>query len=255
MNHKILFAILLIIVVSSGVFFLWTQQSRNTNNVISETPIEHINIHRFTNASGDFIEASFNPESKTVTVTGNGYVGMVFNETVSASGARYENKENNLVLWNKGNEVTLYQGEEEVFAGTVAASTVEPLPEPANNNPSEMGVSKSELDASSWVWTHTDLSGGERVTAPGGKEFLLKFDGNGSVTSSTDCNGLGGVYQVNGEVLSMGQFVTTLMFCEGSMEGEYIEQLGLVSSYVIEGDTLRLNLNRDYGVMTFVRSN
>jgi heat shock protein HslJ len=130
-----------------------------------------------------------------------------------------------------------------------------PTPVTTDNNPSEISAANPELYTSAWVWVHTDLLSGERVTAPVGEDFVLSFDGNGMVSSFTDCNSLSGIYTVDGEVLSMGQFVSTLMYCEASMEGVYVEQLGLVNSYVIEGDTMRLNLDRDYGVMTFIRSN
>ncbi len=111
-----------------------------------------------------------------------------------------------------------------------------------------------DLLQSAWSWQYTDLGNGERVAAPAGNRFVLTFDeATGRVQSTTDCNGMGGVYVTDGEVLSMGQFVSTQMYCEGSEETVYGGQLQLVNSYTIDGDTLRLNLNRDYGVMIFTR--
>lgn len=114
---------------------------------------------------------------------------------------------------------------------------------------------ETDLTGSSWSWQYTDLAGGERVSAPAGDHFVLAFEAGGKVGSRTDCNSMGGVYSLDGEVLSMGQFMMTQMYCEGSKEMLYAEHLGLVNSYVIEGDTLRFNLNRDYGTMVFMRHN
>ncbi|PIR85834.1 hypothetical protein COU14_02160, partial [Candidatus Kaiserbacteria bacterium CG10_big_fil_rev_8_21_14_0_10_44_10] len=217
-----------------------------------EPEIEIINLQRFSDGEGNSVELSFNPETESVTVSGAGYVGLVFNQITSASGARYENTENDLLLWNKDDEVTIYKEDEVVFVGTVETMEDIQTPNISDNNPSEINSADPALYASSWVWSHTDLSSGERIASPNNDEFILSFDGNGFVSSQTDCNGLGGIYTVDGEVLSMGQFVSTLMYCEGSMEGVYGEQLVQVNSYTIEGNTLRLNLARDYGVMTFI---
>lgn len=254
MNLKIAIIVLILLLVSVGTYFAMSEYIFKSDGMMNEDPtVEIINLQRFSDEEGNSIEVTFNPKNETVTVSGDGYVGLVFEETVSASGARYENTENDLVLWNNGDEVTIYQADEVVFVGT--AGTIEDIPVSvtSENNPSEINPANPELYTSAWVWVHTDLASGERVTAPQGEKFVLSFDGNGSVSSMTDCNSLGGIYLVDGEVLSMGQFVSTLMYCDGSMEGVYAEQLGLVNSYVIEGDTMRLNLNRDYGVMTFVR--
>ena len=109
------------------------------------------------------------------------------------------------------------------------------------------------LEGSSWKWEYTQLNTGERVDAPSGHNFVLSFAADGRINSSTDCNSIGGTYIQDGEVLSMGQFVMTKMFCADSMEATYAEHLGLVNSFIVGGDTLTLNLNRDYGTMIFSR--
>jgi heat shock protein HslJ len=129
-----------------------------------------------------------------------------------------------------------------------------PLPEAAEEPaiPEVNEVSDEEdLVQNSWSWQYTDLEGDETVLAPVGDHFVLSFEDEGRMGSRTDCNSLGGIYSLEGEVLSMGQFVMTKMYCEDSLEAVYAEHLGLVSSFVIEGNTLRLTLNRDYGVMVF----
>lgn len=112
---------------------------------------------------------------------------------------------------------------------------------------------EAALTGSKWSWVQTKLQNGEEVKAPTGDRFILSFEGEGRMGSRTDCNTIGGIYLLDGEVLSMGQFVMTKMACEGSLEMEYAEHLGLVNSYKIEGDTLTMNLNRDFGTMIFTK--
>lgn len=116
----------------------------------------------------------------------------------------------------------------------------------------EMGDEET-LTNFKWSWVKTELPGDEEVTAPAGDRFILSFEDEGRMGSLTDCNSIGGSYSLDGEVLSLGQFVMTMMYCEGSLETKYAEHLGLVNSYRLEGDTLIMNLNRDFGTMIFTK--
>lgn len=207
---------------------------------LAEAPAD-LAIYTFTASSNESINVQFDNETDTAIMTGMGYENLLFTRTISASGARYENLSNRLVLWNKGNEITLYANDEVVFTGTTY---------PAGDISNETSV---PLEGTAWSWQYTELQGGEMVEAPAGDQFVLTFEGNGQLGSTTDCNSMGGSYVLDGEVLSIGELMMTKMYCEGSMEGTYAEHLGLVNSYVIVDDTLRLNLNRDYGVMVFKR--
>lgn len=141
------------------------------------------------------------------------------------------------------------------FIGTRYLTPVT-LPEAPADASADVGAADdqtTDLLSASWSWQYTDHADGTRVSAPAGDRFILSFDGPGRVTSTTDCNNLGGSVSIDGEVISMGQFISTLMYCEGSVESQYATDLSLVNSYVIDGDTLRFNLNRDYGTMTFTR--
>lgn len=111
--------------------------------------------------------------------------------------------------------------------------------------------SPNTLAGTSWFWVTTEGVG----TTPTPETFVLRFDPNGQeVSSKTDCNSMSGGVVIDGEMISFGPMMTTLMYCEGSLEGEYGTQLGQVASYVREGNTLRLNLLRDAGVMVFTQS-
>ncbi len=108
------------------------------------------------------------------------------------------------------------------------------------------------LAGSAWEWLRTDRAQGAATVAPAGK-FVLTFNDDKSASSATDCNSMSGSYVVDGEVLSFGPMVTTLMFCENSVETFYANDLAAVNSYVITGDTMIMNLNRGAGTMHFKR--
>jgi|SRR5690606_8805508 len=110
------------------------------------------------------------------------------------------------------------------------------------------------LQGSSWKWERTELHTGELIEAPSGDGFVLSFAADGQMQSSTDCNHIAGIYAQDGEVLSMGQFSMTKMYCPDSMEAVYAEHLGLVNSFSLTNDTMIMNLNRDYGTMVFNRN-
>jgi copper homeostasis protein (lipoprotein) len=105
----------------------------------------------------------------------------------------------------------------------------------------------------SWVWKETILLNGTVVTPSKPEAFVLMLGSDRSYTSSTDCNALSGTFALDQEVLSFSPAISTKMFCEGSQESVYIEELMLANSFAIKGDELHLNLNRDFGTMKFVK--
>ena len=112
------------------------------------------------------------------------------------------------------------------------------------------GTNATTLAGTSWEWIKSVRAEDEGTIPPAGK-FILTFDEDGTASSATDCNSMSGPYVVNGEVLSFGAMMSTLMFCDGSVETYYANYLALVNSYVIDGTEMRLNLNRDAGTMYF----
>jgi len=93
---------------------------------------------------------------------------------------------------------------------------------------------------------------GTKIVASSTK-FMLNFTKEGTLTSTTDCNLLSSTYIQNSEVISFDPFVSTKIFCAESQESLYRSALALVTSFIITDTTLTLNLNRDVGVMTFIK--
>ncbi len=109
------------------------------------------------------------------------------------------------------------------------------------------------LTGGGWTWVRTELADGDVTEAPAGGQFVLSLDEDGRVASATDCNSMAGSYVMDGDMLTFGPFAMTKMYCEGSMEGVYAEQLSRTASYAVEEGNLSLLLADGAGVMTFTR--
>lgn len=104
-----------------------------------------------------------------------------------------------------------------------------------------------------WVWQETLMSDDSRTqpTTPG--SFSLVFSDLGNVSATTDCNTGGGGYTLTGmNLITIGPLAQTMMFCEGSQEGVFMQQLNNVSSFIMQDGKLHLLLKLDSGTMTFV---
>lgn len=220
--------VLLLVALVAGVLYLtWGHKNEPVNSDGSDK------VSATYSDGKSEVMANFDNDADTVTFSHPSLGAVTLPRALSGSGARYANGDETLVFWEHQGELTITKDDEVIFKGNKE-----------DNQPS--------LTASSWVWVQTDLASGVKVVAPEGKPFILTFDPeNKRLSSTTDCNQLSGSYVQDGEVLSVGALASTKMYCEGSEESVYSGQLALVSSFVIEGDTLKLNLNRDYGVMVF----
>lgn len=120
-------------------------------------------------------------------------------------------------------------------------------------NEKQAEQSKIALKDSSWIWTSTLLTTGEAVTPKDPERFVLTFSPDGSFGSSTDCNTMGGMYSIHDrDQLTFGNMYSTKMYCAGSQEDVYADQLANVASYTISNDgSLMLTLKEDQGTMVF----
>jgi heat shock protein HslJ len=110
------------------------------------------------------------------------------------------------------------------------------------------------LIGTSWRWLRTENATGTIASEPkSDKLFILRFGEANSMGSKTDCNTIGGSYEITGDQLTFGPLMSTLMFCENSKETEYSAALAQVNSYFLVDNTLRLILD-DGGTMFFVRT-
>jgi heat shock protein HslJ len=106
------------------------------------------------------------------------------------------------------------------------------------------------LAETTWTWVSA-AQAGKTVTPKKADAFTITFGGDGTLSGKTDCNSFSGPYEAdNGALHFTGPIASTLMFCEGSQEPEYVTIMQDVAGYEITGDQLVLRLKTE-GTMTF----
>ncbi|PIR38304.1 MAG: hypothetical protein COV34_01710 [Candidatus Zambryskibacteria bacterium CG10_big_fil_rev_8_21_14_0_10_42_12] len=117
----------------------------------------------------------------------------------------------------------------------------------------EADPSVMTLGMTTWNWIQTTYNNGDVVEPDTAGEFTLIFNDDGTFSATTDCNGVGGNYTTgDGQQLTFGEMVSTLMFCEGSQETEFREMLENTSSYSFTSrGELVLDLKFDSGSVIF----
>lgn len=116
----------------------------------------------------------------------------------------------------------------------------------------EANPDKMSLTMKKWSWVKTTMNDGTITTPKKLDVFTLTFNKDGNVAVTTDCNGMGGGYTVNGKKLTFKQMISTMMYCEGSQEQEFASKLQEVSSYLFTSKgELILEIKMDSGTMTF----
>ena len=93
------------------------------------------------------------------------------------------------------------------------------------------------------------------IPAVEGAEAGLTFKEDGTVSGSSGCNGLGGDYTVQGDQITFGEFVSTLMACDDpimAQEDAAHKVMSGTATYKIEGNSLTIT-NNDM-VLVFARA-
>lgn len=141
---------------------------------------------------------------------------------------------------------------------TPAGPTVPATPRPAQQPSSQPGRDvPSGLLGAIWTWQRF-VDNGEKGSflLPFPAAYRLELLPDGKFLAQADCNTAGGGYSLDGSRLSFAPGPTTLAECKtGSRSGDFIRMLGQVSTYVLKGDALSLNLKADGGDMVFTRLN
>src|SRR5215207_10360190 len=105
------------------------------------------------------------------------------------------------------------------------------------------------------AWTLTAYGTiGAPTPAVQGTGAGLTFNEDGTVTGSSGCNGLGGDYTADGDQITFGEFVSTLMACDDpimAQEEAAHKVMNGTATYQIEGSTLTITNNGM--VMVFTR--
>lgn len=109
-----------------------------------------------------------------------------------------------------------------------------------------------KLDMQPWTWLKTDLADKTEIIPKRAGAFKLTFQANGTMSATTDCNSIGGTYEVKGQQLTFGNLAMTEMFCADSQEQDFVKLLNDTESYSFTGKgELLITLKSGLGTATF----
>jgi heat shock protein HslJ len=110
-----------------------------------------------------------------------------------------------------------------------------------------------QLGGKVWQWTKTTYSDGKTIDVPTPANYTIEFFlADGQVAVKADCNNVAGSFTADASNMTITLGPSTMAACPpGSLDSEYIKELGEVAQYLIQGDSLVLNFKMDSGSMTF----
>ena len=82
-----------------------------------------------------------------------------------------------------------------------------------------------------------------QIPAVADVETSINFDSEGGMSGNVGCNGFGGDYTVDGDTITFGPVMSTLMFCDGPVGGQETATLGVffeTATFSLDGNTLTI---------------
>ena len=124
--------------------------------------------------------------------------------------------------------------------------------EVAQNFEGEADPSRMTLGMKTWSWINTLYSDDKIISPNSPNKFTITFNKDGTFSATTDCNSVGGDYILNNNEISFSKMMSTLMYCEGSQEGDFTKMLEQTQSYMFSSKgELVLLLKYDSGSVFF----
>jgi membrane-bound inhibitor of C-type lysozyme len=139
--------------------FFAVTRGDDANVITAVTPVTYPTATFISAETNDTISVRF-LDTEAI-LDGAGYRDVLFVSVEAASGAKYESKENNLTLWQKGNEITLSRGRQILFVG------VDVDQKPFEDSSGEVGDVATVPDASQATTTvvEEEIPNNERATS------------------------------------------------------------------------------------------
>ena len=130
-----------------------------------------------------------------------------------------------------------------------------PLPSTGATNTPTAGV--YPLAGTNWTLVSFGKTD-QQVPVIAGSTITLEFNPDGQAGGTGGCNSYGASYQVQGDTLSFGQIISTLMACQqegiGDQEQRYFQALKSAGRFELAGDHLTIWYDNGQGVLNFVSS-
>lgn len=103
--------------------------------------------------------------------------------------------------------------------------------EVTQNFEGEADPARMTLGMKTWNWVSTIYNNDTRTTPRDSKKFSITLKNSGTFTATTDCNNAGGNYVIDGNKISFDKIMSTMVYCEGSQENDFMKMLGEVANY------------------------
>ena len=104
---------------------------------------------------------------------------------------------------------------------TQPADTTPTTSDTVKNIAKEQNITTNNLTSKVWNWISTSYSNGDKAIPKDTTKFKLTFKPDGTFSSTTDCNGIGGKYVIKDNTITFSDMMSTLMYCDGSQENDY----------------------------------
>jgi heat shock protein HslJ len=137
------------------------------------------------------------------------------------------------------------------------AATPEPTTVPEETIPAETAPEETESNLTGTQWQLISFGApGAEIPVVAGSTVTLEFNTNGQAGGSGGCNSYGGEYQVQDNVLSFSQIVSTLMACADSnvtqQEQQFFQALESAGRFEHTEDQLTIQYDGGQGVLNFI---
>ena len=95
------------------------------------------------------------------------------------------------------------------------------------------------------------LIGGDAVSSLEAGTSITATIADGQISGNATCNSYGGTVSIDGAGITISQVISTKMACQTGMDQEnnYLQTLGEVSTWRIEGNTLTLSADSGNGLI------
>lgn len=230
MSKFLAWSLLLIVLVSGGVFLYKNNLSKNLD--IVTTPDEQTLVDKFF-ISDDDREAwvTFVGQEAFLSLIDTEYENINLSKLESETEVRYQNVELGIILIETKDEIVVYKNEEIIFSGK-----------------DRDVVLYEKLINNTWVWNKTYKDSGS-VSPKDIDAFTINFTNDGQINGTTDCNNFSGTYEmVDGEIY-FGPITSTEKFCADSQESEFLSMLkegaytiGSQNFYIENEQTVMFNI-------------
>jgi heat shock protein HslJ len=93
-----------------------------------------------------------------------------------------------------------------------------------------------KLLSNEWYWVETVVGSSVGIKPYNLSAFRIKFNEDLTFNSSSDCNNMGGQFEVFENKIKFKEIVKTEMYCMKSRETEYVEGLSNAQEFMFDGN-------------------